>query len=275
VIIESRLQKWIQAGLTLYAAQPVMIEQIFYDAAQAGWPSVLGPGQFGDREKRWIPGEYAGGTLRWAGASFPILDNTATLLTVDGDPALLQPQTDDGYQIVPPDVAGLTELLRTNSVQVLTAFAQVPTQLPAMTIRLERDSQGDTYVGEDLTTTVDEGGTEVRIVEQEMVGAYLLSIWTVNRESTLWLYAWLQNYILNSLTAFSTWGLHDVRVSGSDLDPALQYLAERAYTRHLLLTAARIERAVTLASVEWVHDYRLCLFTAYARLAATWPQPMA
>jgi hypothetical protein len=60
---------------------------------------------------------------------------------------------------------------------------------------------------------------------------------------------------------FSTWGLYDVGVSGSDLDPALQYLAERTYTRHLLLSATRPERALTTREVEVLtgFEWEICV----------------
>src|SRR5262245_12040987 len=117
-----------------------MIETVFYDASQSGTPTARGDGYLSDSEKLWLPDEYAGGTLRWGGATFPILGNTGDTLTVTGDPSLVEPIDFFCYQIVPQAVAGLTELLHTEKFAVLTAFAQVPTQMPAITIRLERDS---------------------------------------------------------------------------------------------------------------------------------------
>jgi hypothetical protein len=256
VLVESRLAAWLTAGLALYKAQPLMVESVFFDASQTGSPHFAGPGTVVDPEKLWLPDEYAGGVFRWAGAAFPIVANTATQLTVEGDPSVLTPVEPWCYQIVPPAVAGLTELLSTEKFAVSTTFAQVPTSMPALTIRLEKDMQADTYIGESLQSyAVD--GVEFDIRSQGITGAYLISIWTVNREATLWLYAWLMHYMLNSLPQFTTWGLYDISLSGSDLDPALQYLAERTYTRHLLFTATRIERAVSTRDVAWVSD--LCV----------------
>lgn len=268
MLIEARLVDWIKAGLTLYKTQPRMVESIFYDSSQCGWPTFPGPSAVIDTEKFWLPGEYAGGLFRWGGEAFGIVGNTVQGLTLDGDAQSLDP---DGlpYQIVPPAASALTDLLQGEKFTVLTAFAQVPTQMPAFTIRLEKDEQGDTYLGDAVEhTAVDGVAFDVRA--QGMTGAYLISIWTVNREATLWLYAWLLHWALNSMPMFNSWGLYDVGFSGSDLDPALQYLAERTYTRHLLLTASRIERAVTLQTsgsghgeVEWVHDICLKVLTHY------------
>jgi hypothetical protein len=261
VLIEARLADWIKAGLTLYKAQPRMVESIFYDGGQCGWPTFTGPNTVVDTEKFWLPDEYLGGRFRWGGQAFGIVGNTAQGLTLDGDAEHAPP---DGlpYQIVPPAVGGLVDLLQGEKFAVSTTFAQVPTQMPAFTIRLEKDEQGDTYLGDSIQRyAVD--GVEFDVRSQGITGAYLVSIWTVNREATLWLYAWLMHWALNSLPMFNSWGLYDVAFSGSDLDPALQYLAERTSTRHLLLTATRIERAVTLHEVEWVHDVCIKVLSHY------------
>jgi len=271
VLVEAKLAAWLQAGIALYREHPLMIETVFYDASQSGTPTARGDGYLSDSEKLWLPDEYAGGTLRWGGATFPILSNTPDTLTVTGDPSVIEPMHLPWYQIIPKAVAALTELLQTEEFAVLTAFAQVPTHFPAITIRLERDSQGDTYIGEALKQYVVDG-VEFDVRSQAITGAYLLSIWTVNREATLYVYAWLMHYALNSLPQFTTWGLYDVSFAGSDLDPALQYLAERTYTRHFLLTASRIERAVrTREPVEWVDRLAIQLCLAYQ----TWDLQMA
>jgi hypothetical protein len=265
VLIEPRLQQWIMAGLALYKAEPLMIEPIFYDSSQSGWPVFAGPGTISDPEKLWLPGEYVGGRFRWAGQDFPILHNTTQALTVEGDPASLDNVEQLPYQLLPPAVAGLTEFLQTKPFTVLTSFAQVPTQMPCFTIRLEKDAQAETYLGESLESyAVD--GVEFDVRSQAVMGSYLISIWTENREATLWLYAWLVNYLQNSLPMFTTWGLYDVGLSGSDLDPTLQYLAERVYTRHLLLTMTRMERAVSTRNVEWVSSFCVKVLAHYARL---------
>jgi hypothetical protein len=270
VLVEEKLCKWLTAGLALYKAHPLMIESIFYEGSQCGHPSALSDGMLVDLEKIWIPDEYAGGTLRWGASTFPILSNTTDTLTLTGDPSLVEPLDPFFYQIVPPAVAILTHFLTTETFTVLSSFAQVPTQMPCFTMRLERDAQSDTYLGENLERyAVD--GVEFDLRSQGITGSYLLSIWTVNREATLYLYAWLMHYCLNSLPAFATWGLFDVALSGSDLDPALQYLAERAYTRHLLLTATRIERAVTTREVEWVSSFCIRVLAHYAQLRTCVP----
>jgi hypothetical protein len=269
LLVESKLASWITAGLALYKAHPLMIESIFYDASQSGAPTFLGDGFLDDVEKLWLPDEYIGGTLRWGNTTFPILGNTPQQLTVDGNPSLVNPGDFPFYQIVPPSVAGLTELLTQEKFTVLTAFAQVPTQMPAFTIRLERDSQGDTYIGESLKQYVIDG-VEFDVRSQALTGSYLISVWTINRDLTLWLYAWLQSWALNSLPMFSTWGLYDVAFAGSDLDPATQYLAERTYPRHMLLTASRLEHAViTREPIEWVSGLCIKVCAQYALLQQT------
>jgi len=269
MLVESKLAAWISAGIALYKAHPLMVESIFYDASQSGAPTALGDGYVTDLEKLWLPDEYAGGTLRWADATFPIVSNTPTTLTVTGDPSLVESVDFVCYQIVPPAVASLTQLLQQEKFSVLTAFAQVPTSMPAITIRLEKDAQGDTYIGEDLRQYAIEG-VEFDVRSQVMTGSYVLSVWTVNREATIYLYAWLMHWALNSMAQFTTWGLYDVSLGGSDLDPALQYLAERTYTRHLLFTASRIERAVsTREPIEYVTDLCVKVCAQYATLAAT------
>jgi hypothetical protein len=270
VLIEPRLANWITAGLALYKAEPLMIEQIFFDSSQTGWPQFAAPGTVVDLEKLWLPGEYVGGRLRWSGQDFPILSNTTQSLTVAGDPGSLPNVENLPYQIIPPVVDGLATLLQRETFTALTAFAQVPTEMPCFTIRLEKDEQAETYLGEALEHyAVD--GIEFDLRSQAITGSYLISIWTLNRESTLWLYAWLVNYFQNSLPMFTTWGLYDVGVSGSDLDPQLQYLAERVYARHCLLTATRVERAVTTRSVEWVSSFCVKVLAHYAQFRETVP----
>lgn len=270
MLIEPRIARWIEAGLALYKAQPLMIEPVFYDASQSGWPQFGASGVVMDTEKLWLPDEYAGGRFRWAGEDFPIVTNTTQTLTVEGDPASLENVEQLPYQLIPPAVTSLQAFLQTEKFTVLTAFAQVPTTMPAFTIRLEKDEQADMYVGENLEHyAVD--GVEFDVRTQGITGHYLVSIWTVNREATLYLYAWLVNYLGNSIPMFNTWGLYDIHLSGSDLDPQLQYLAERVYARHLLLTATRMERAVTTRNVEWVSSFCVKVCAQYARIAMTVP----
>ena len=245
-----------------------MIESCFYDGSQVGRPTFMADTLFQDVEKLWLPNEYAGGLLRWGGEEFPIVSNTADLLTVVGDPSAVEPVEPFCYQLVPASVAGLTQLLTTEKFTVLTSYAQIPTNMYCFTIRLERDQQGDAYIGDSLKHYADDG-IEYDIRQQTLTGSYLLSIWGPNREGVLWLYSWLMTYGLQSMAMFSSWGLYDVAFAGSDLDPALQYLAERTYTRHLLLTATRMERAVTTREVEWVSGFCIRVIAHYARLDAT------
>lgn len=270
MIIEEKLAAFIKAQQALYVAHPLMVETVFYDQSQTGFPTATAPELFVDTLKDWLLDEYAGGVLRWAGRSFPIVSNTAQHLAVTGDPSAVANVAGLPYQIVPPSAAGLTHFLQHKPFEVLTAFAQVPTAMPCITIRLEKDEQAETYVGESLEQyAVD--GVEFDVRSQAMQGHYLLSIWTVNRESTLWTYAWLQNAMLRSMAQFATWGLYDIGLSGSDLDPQLQYLAEKAYARHLLFTATRVERAVTLRPAEWVSELCLQVCAQYARFDVTVP----
>jgi hypothetical protein len=271
VVLEEKLSKWIQAGLALYRAEPRMLEAVFFDFSQVGFPTQVAPALLVDLEKLWLPDEWRGGTLRLGGETFPIVGNTGQQLSVTGDPSSVAPEQRGCYQIVPPSVQGLTEFLQTQTFEVLTTFAQVPTHMPSFTIRLEKDAPGDAYVGDSLQTYA-ENGVEFTVRSQGLTGNYLMSIWTINRDATLWLYAWLMTYSLQSIGMFGTWGLYDVALSGSDLDPALQYLAERSYVRHLLLTATRTERAVTTREpVEWVSDWCLKLFTHYQTFVETIP----
>jgi len=270
MLVESKLAAWISAGLELYKSNPLMIEPVFYESSQTGFPSYRAPGRLDDTEKLWLADEWAGGRLRWAGEEFPILSNTAQQLTVEGDPSLIEPVGDYlCYQILPPAVAILTELFATEKFTVLTSFAQVPTQFPAFTLRLQSDAQADTYIGDSLKTYATDDGMEFAVRSQAITGSYLISIWTVNREATLFLYAWLMTYALQSMGQFATWGLYDVALSGSDLDPALQYLAERTYTRHLLFTCTRQERAVTTRNAEWVSGLCVRVLMQYATLHTT------
>lgn len=268
MLIDDRLCKWITAGLALYKAHPVLCEAVFYDMSQSGFPTTLAPGLFIDTEKRWIPEEFVGGQVRYGSSLFAILHNTDQSLDVVGDPSLQTDPEGIGYEILPPAVAGLQQFLATETFSVLTSFAQIPTQLPAFSVRLERDAQADTWVGESVEHYVVDGA-EVDVNNHEMRGAYLVSIWTTNREATLWLYAWLAHEALRSMQAFTTWGLHDVQLSGSDLDPALQFLPERVYARHLLFTASRVDRAINTREVEYVTGLRLKVFAHYAHLVTT------
>ena len=246
----------------------MLTESVFYDASHEGFPTSRVPGMFQDSTKLWLPGEYAGGVLRWAHMTFPILNNTVDTLVVDGDPSAVEDADGFGFQVVPPETAELARLLETATFSLQTSFAQVPAQFPCFTIRLERDMQGDTWIGEAMDSYV-MNGVEVDANRSTMTASYLLSIWANNREATLWLYAWLQNHALRSLQAFASWGLYDVSLGGSDLDPALQFLPERTYVRHCLLTATRQQRAINVLDVQYVTDLYLKVIAQYAPFQLT------
>ena len=90
----------------------------------------------------------------------------------------------------------------------------------------------------------------------------------------LWLYAWLLHYGLLSMPQFATWGLSDVSLGGSDLDPYTPYLPEHVYVRHLQMTATRDERAVSQRAVEYITGLRVKVMADYARLDAVLPEPL-
>jgi hypothetical protein len=271
--VELRLEQWLKAGLALYRDTPFLTSSVFYDASQLGHPTALLPGAILDEEKLWIPDEYAGSTVRYGGVTFPILANTASQLTVDGNPTQVEDPDDLGYAILPLAAAKLQELLETSTFTVTTAYPQLPTQTPTFSIRLERDAQGPTYVGESIERwAVD--GVEFDANRATMQGNYLVSIWSDNRLTCLWLYAWLVHYCLLSMQQFATWGLSDVSLGGSDLDPAIPYLPEHVYARHLMFTATRDERAVSGRDVEYITGLRLKIFAHYARLEAHLPEPL-
>jgi hypothetical protein len=273
VLVELKLEQFIKAGLALYRANPFLTSTVFYDAGHAGHPTVVLPSALIDEEKLWLPEEYVGGTLRYGSDLFPILSNTEHQLTVDGDPSQSQDPDNIGYLIIPPAASKLQELLEKQSCTVTTAYPQIPIQSPIFSIRLEKDTQGPTYVGESIERwAVD--GVEFAANRMTMAGNYLVSIWSDNRLACLWLYAWLLHYVLLSQQQFATWGLSDVSVGGSDLDPATPMLPEHVYVRHLLFTATREERAVNTRDVEWVSALCLKIFAQYARIDTFFPQPL-
>ena len=274
MVPELKLQAWVEAGLAAYKASPFLIEQIFYDVSQVGQPTLTGPGVLADTSKRWLPQEYVGATLRYGEVLFPVTGNTETELTLEGDPSLVTTSLERGYQIVPAAVAGLSELLQTQTFTVTTSFSQVPTQFPAFTIRLEKDVQAEAYLGESLESYTTLQGLTVDANITQVTGSYLLSIWTINRLECLWLYAFLQNLAVRSMQMFASWGFYDVSLQGSDLDPSMQYLAERAYTRHLLLTATRQEQAISTREVEKITALYWDILVRYQRFDLLFPQPL-
>ena len=261
------LEHWIKAGLALYKANPLLIELVFSDTSQSGFPTDFADGLLTDSTKRWIPGQYTGGVVRYSGAAFPITDNTGSTLTITGDPQPLLDPDLLGYQIVPPQVARLTELITTQPFVVQTSFAKTPTQFPTFTIRLERDIQEVVYIGgQHEEHVLDATGQTLTYNGTQGPGAYLISIWTKDRLSCLWLYAWLLNWFAASQEQFGSWGWSDVWAQGSDIDPMLQFLPEDVYARHLLITATRTERALTMTNLEEITGLEIIVNADYARI---------
>jgi hypothetical protein len=268
-MLELLIQKWVQYGLDLYRATPRATELVFFDASQHGMPTGVANELLMDDTQYWLPDYFTGGILRYGGATFPITGNMRTQVFVAGDPSLVVAVEDLGYQIVPPAALGLQQLLETQVVKVLTSFAQVPPDLPSITIRLESDTQRQAYFGEEVEKwTID--GTEYRFNQTDMAGSYTLGIWTVNRESCLWLYHWLLNWATASARQpLAFWGQYDVIFGGSDLDPSMAFVPENVYTRHFLLTLTRPVRAVTVTQLEEIVDWSVLVDAQYQQFHAT------
>jgi hypothetical protein len=140
-------------------------------------------------------------------------------------------------------------------------------------LRLEQDMQGDSYIGETFDQSYVIDGVEYIPNFMQLTGRHLIGIWTTNPDATLWLYAWLMNYALASLQQLDSWGFSDVSFQGSDIDPAIQFLPERVFTRHLLLTATRPERAVNLLQLEPIDALDVDVDAQYATITHTVPFP--
>jgi hypothetical protein len=179
-----------------------------------------------------------------------------------------------GYTIVSPSALALQELLATRDFIVTTAFSPPPTKFPVFVIRLQSESQGQSYIDEMVDNYVPLlTGIEHSINRTDIISTYLISIWTGNRLETLRLYAWLLNYATMSIQQFGRWELYNVEYAGSDLDPSLQYLPEPAHVRHFFLTGTHPERALTLETLERVTDLDVIVDAQYARMRATFHLP--
>jgi hypothetical protein len=271
VLLDLLLIDWLKAGIADYLAYPVLLEQVFRDDAQLGTAPILEDGLVTDDTKVWVPGHFTGGLYRWGETDFPILGNTQTQLTVAGDPSLLTDPEGRGYQIIPPVVAELAKTLA-KPLELATAYTRMPTQLPAITLRLERDMQGDTYWNEDQRWDILAGVEQVRN-RMDMVGTYLFSLWSTNPLECVYLYAWLLNMIVRAQGQFTSWGLSHVSVAGSDVDALREFLPEQTYVRHLAFTAQRPERATNLILPEAITGLQIYPILEYQQIRASLRQP--
>lgn len=264
-------------GLRRYAADPRLLGTVFHDDSQVGEPSDLGAGFLEDTAQLWLPGEYDGGVLTYNLIDYPILTTEPQRLLVEGDLTLATDPDGEGYRITPPDVARvaayLTKHVQANSFLVESSFALMPTRFPAFTIRLERDSQSDAYVGDLSHEAFRANGDEERYTRRDIEGQYLISIWTANREECLWLYAWLLHWFLMSQDLLARWGLYNTSMTGSDIDPLMQFLPTQTFARHFLFVATRQERVLSLTTPELVTTLGIDLTMFYQRFKRL-PDPL-
>jgi hypothetical protein len=252
MIVERRLQTWCRTVLARYAAEPQYVEQVFHTDDQGGLPSALTTTTLEDNTQFWLPDEWQGGELRLGGVRFAILSNTPTSLTLDADPSAVA-DLDTEYQIVSADVGRLTTYLQSRHVMVDVSYLRLPTVVPAITIRLESDNQAAAYIGESVDYTFNPAlAEESSWFETDMEASYLLTIATDNPQETIWLYHLLVNAYLQSMQQFTLWGLHNLRLSGSDLHPDMQFIPEQVYSRYVSLRCTRVMRAVLLDTVDRV-----------------------
>lgn len=246
---------------------------MFLDDSQLGTPTDLADGLLGDISKHWLPDVFAGGFVRWGGSQFAIVSNTATMLTVTGDPSLLTDDDNFGYRIVSPAVIRLIDYFAQHDIPVVqTSYAQIPTEVPCFTIALHEDNQGQAYWNESMESKVAEG-LEYQENFTHITGQYMVSIWTTNRVETLWLAAWLTNLYVGGQQQLSSWGFADVNMVATDLHPALQFLPERMSVRSFMLTALRPERAVNLLTLEAIDHFHVTAYPAYATIRVEEPLP--
>ena len=117
-------------------------------------------------------------------------------------------------------------------------------------------------------------GTEQFYTRRNIEGQYLISIWTTNRDACLWLYAWLLHYFLISQDQLGRWGLSDTSMTGSDLDPLIQFLPNQTYARHFLLVATRHERALRQATPEALTGMGITVDMQYQTFTVRVGQPL-
>ena len=262
MLLEETLANWLRAGLKLYQDTPELAELVFQDDRHVGIPTELTANSLGDSTKAWLPDEFVDGQVRWGGDYFPITGNTLQTLMVTGDPSAVYDGEQPQYHILFPTTLRFQQLLAQPLPKVFTSWPQMPTEFPCFTIRLQSDVQAQTWISEDMVSSVvtrmvgdppAEQGYEYDVNHQLMTGQYIISIYSLNRDETLWLYAWLHNYALGSVQLFSTWGLSEISLGGTDLDPITPYFPEKGYVRHFMFSASRPERAaniLTLARID-------------------------
>lgn len=271
MLLENTLEAHVRYALGQYRDVPSVLNGVFVDGQCLGVPDTLAPGQLVDTSQRWIPHFFDGGRVVIRETVFPILANDRTVLTLDGDPSPLWTLPPPRYTILIPDTARLAQWLTENPLPlVVTTFAQIPNNLPCISMRLEQDAQGETYAGEQvLPASITTTGVEVTLNMERVLGRYLFGIWTQNRDASLWLYALLRNLMLGSIQVFASWGVGDVSQHGLDVDPVLGFLPEYPHTRHLAVTLSRFEQAINLAQLEAIDRTRITPCLAYAPL---WPR---
>jgi hypothetical protein len=289
MIVELKLQRWIWLGLHRHAADPTLVRTVFYDDSQDGLPSDLGDGFLEDTAQRWLPSEYAPiplggdavarGAVLYGGLAYPIVDNTEDRLLVEGDLTLAVDTDDLGYAIIPPEVPALSAYLRAHidgpgKFLVETAFARIPSRMPAFTIRLERDAQTDAYFGDRAEHRLLLDGTEEFVTRRDIQGQHLVSIWTQNRDACLWLYTWLVHWFLGEQDRLARWGLIETSLTGSDIDPLIQFLPSDVFVRHALLVATRQERALVTKTPPPLTGMGIDLTLLYQTINVAWPLPL-
>ena len=264
--VERKLQMWTRTVLARYAAHPVYVEQVFEEDDHRGVATDVTSTTLQDVSKFWLPDEWREGTLRYGGEVFAIVGNTETTLTVQGD-LLPVYSLEEPYQLIPADVPRLVTYLQTRAIQCEVSYLRLPTVVPAVTIRLESDTQADAYIGESVDYTFNPDlAEETSHFETGMEASYLLTISTDNPQETIWLYYLLVNAYLQSAQQFATWGLANVRMMGSDIHPDMQFLPEQVYSRYVQLRGTRLMRAVLLAPIDRVTSTATVPTPHYAEL---------
>jgi hypothetical protein len=272
MLLETILESWLRWRLDTYQTTPIVLQSVFVDGMHLGTAKELSPGLLVDDAKRWIPHIHQGGTLVVKETAWPILDNGRSSLTLDGDPSFLWSVPPPDYVIISPETARLQTWLTTNRPPlVVTTFAQIPDQLPCITLRLEVDIQGEVYVGEGGPVTVTTDGIEVTTNLMRMNGRFVLGIWTQDKDSTLWLYSVLLNMFLGGQQEFASWGLAEGHAQGLDVDPVLGFVPQYPHTRHLALTFSRLEQALNLAQLDAIDRTQYRAFLNYAPLRLPLP----
>lgn len=267
MIVERKLQRWVQHVLATYAAEPRYVEQVFQEEDQVGTPQSVSATGLLDANKLWLPGEWVGGTLRYGGLELPIVSNTVTTLTVTGGDLASVGTPEGRYQIVPEDLARLLTYLSRKPFSVDVSYMRLPVRIPSISLRLQSDVQAAAGIGESVTYGVNPAQfEEVRWFQTEMTATYLMTIATENPQETVWLYNLLMNAFLQAQQRFALWGLADTTVHGMDLHPDVQFLPEQVYSRYIELRGTRLMQAVYFDTIEQVTDVDTVPTPHYAEL---------